>query len=314
MNFTLGIDIGGTKIAAALVDDNGAVVTRGQRHTDAKRGGPAVLASAIELGRELTATATMTAIGIGAGGQIDSRRGVVLSATDVLPGWTGQPIAAAFRDAFGLPVAVDNDVNALAVGEHRFGAAKRYETVAFLALGTGVGGALLLSGVVHRGAHFTGGELGHLLIDNGADARRDTGGSIGTLEAYASGPGLIATYRELVGRDREALTGPKIAAEAHRDPDGAAAQAVTITGEHLGFGLASLANILDPDLFIIGGGLASLGELLLAPARRILAARALPGPATCPVVTASLGADASVIGAAALAMNPANFAQIEARF
>ena len=194
-----------------------------------------------------------------------------------------------------MPCCVDNDVNALAVGEARFGAGKNVATVAYLALGTGVGGALLLDGRLHHGAHWTGAEFGHLLLTIGANMPRRT------LEAFASGPGLVQTYREMSGFDGE-ITGEAIAAEAQRSPQSLAAQAVTRTGEYLGWGLVSLANILDPDLFVVGGGLAALGDLLLIPARRILSLHALPGPARCPVVPAALGPDASLVGAAALAM------------
>ncbi len=112
---------------------------------------------------------------------------------------------------------------------------------------------------------------------------------------------MIRTYREISGF-ANTVTGEEIAAEAGRDPESLAAQAVTRTGEYLGYGLVSLANILDPDLFVIGGGLSALGDLLLNPARRVLAQYALPGPARCPVVPPALGPNASLIGAAALAM------------
>ncbi len=127
------------------------------------------------------------------------------------------------------------------------------------------------------------------------DARRDAGGHAGTLEAYASGPGLVQTWREITGRT-DRVVGTDILARA------GGPEAVGRTGEYLGYGLISLANTLDPDIIIIGGGLAALGDLLLTPARRVLQDRALPGPAQCPVVPAALGPDASVIGAAALAM------------
>ena len=187
-------------------------------------------------------------------------------------------------------------MNALAVGEGRFGAARGRATVVFLALGTGVGGALLLGGRLHHGAHWAGGEFGHLLLTMDAGARRDGGGHAGTLEAYASGPGLVQTWREISGDWDGDVTGEDVPARA------GGPEAVARTGEALGYGLTSLANTLDPDVIVIGGGLAALGEALLGPARRVLRARALPGPANCPVVPAALGPDAGVVGAASLAM------------
>lgn len=283
----LGLDIGGTKIAGGLVTETGKVVRRSERATNAHRGGPHVLATALELARTLADGNQIAAVGVGTGGQVDATRGVIVSATGLLPGWAGTNIKTVMQDALGVLCFVDNDVNALAMGEEKFGAARGKSTVVFLALGTGVGGALLLNGRLHHGAHWTGGEFGHLILD--ANTGRN-------LENYASGPGLLRTYREMGG---VAETSREVA----QNPDALATQAVTRTGEYLGWGLVSLANALDPDLMVIGGGLASLGDALLAPARRILSANALPGPAQCPVVVAALGADASVIGAASLAMD-----------
>lgn len=299
----VGIDIGGTKIAGGLVDSAGNVLRRQEVPTPARAGGPAVLASAVGLARAIAGSDQITGVGIGAGGQIDSVRGIVVSATDLLPGWAGTDIKAAFEAALGAPAAVENDVNAIASGESRFGAAKGLATVVFLALGTGVGGALLLDGKVHHGAHWVGGEFGHILLSMEPSARVAADGSQGTLEAYCSGPGLVANYQELAGSAADTITGRRIAEEAARDPSGLAARAIERTGVYLGYGLVTLANALDPDLIVIGGGLADLGEPLLAPARKVLLGRAMPGPNSCPVVAASLGPDSAIIGAASLAMH-----------
>lgn len=297
MTLYLGIDIGGTKIAGGLVTGEGRVTLSGRCPT-LLTGGSSILEAALGLARTLREAAPEppSAIGIGTGGQVDTERGVIVSATDLLPGWAGTEVKPAFEQAFGLPCFVDNDVNALAVGEARFGAGRGLQTVLYLALGTGVGGALLLGGRVHHGATWTGGEFGHLLLTTDEAAPRKT------LEDWAGGPGLVQTYREMSGAGLE-VTGEAVGKEAVRDPNGPAARAVVRTGECLGFGLAGLANALDPDLIVIGGGLAALGDALLDPARRILRCHALPGPARCPVVPAALGADAALIGAAALGMS-----------
>ena len=292
MSLTLGIDIGGTKIACGLVTDAGKVLRQSRCPTPLS-GGASILDTVLGLAGEYRAE-PISAIGIGTGGQVNSETGVIVSATHLLPGWAGTPIKAAFEAEFGLPCFVDNDVNALAVGESRFGAGQGLATVIYLALGTGVGGALLLDGRLHHGAHWTGGEFGHLLLTMDEAAPRRT------LEEFVSGPGLIQTYREISGF-KGAITGESIAEEAGQHPDSLAALAVTRTGEYLGYGLVSLANLLDPDLIVIGGGIAALGDSLLESARRILARHALPGPAQCPIVTAALGPDASLIGAASLA-------------
>ena len=293
MSLYLGLDIGGTKIACGLVTGSGQVL-RQARCSTPLTGGTALLEAALRMASGFR-TEPITAIGIGTGGQVNAGTGVIVSATSLLPGWAGTEVKAVFESEFGLPCCVDNDVNALAVGESRFGAGRGLTGVVYLALGTGVGGALLLNGRLHHGAHWTGGEFGHLLLTMGEAAPRRT------LEEFASGPGLVRTYREVSGFEGE-ITAELIALEAKKNPESRAAHAVTRTGEYLGFGLTSLANILDPNLIVIGGGLAALGDSLLEPARRILARYALPGPAQCPVVLAALGPDASLVGAASLAM------------
>ncbi|MBU6450392.1 MAG: ROK family protein [Cyanobacteria bacterium REEB67] len=323
MEYFIGIDIGGTKIAGGIVRADGVVLHRQLVPTPVEEGGPKILADAIAVAEALVNVAAaenykIKAIGIGAGGQIDSEQGLVFSASDVLPGWRGLRITEAFEHALKLPARVENDVNALALGECRFGSAEAISakgTVVFLALGTGVGGALVNAGRVHHGAHWSGGEFGHILLNTSDDARYDRGGSQGTLEAYCSGPGLVATYRDLLQASTQCIQnidtleihGHDVVATADRElaenvRNGPGGRAIMFTGRSLGFGLVTLANALDPDMIIIGGGLAALGDRLLAPARAVLQERAMPGPATCPVVVASLGADASIIGAACVAM------------
>ena len=297
MSVYLGIDIGGTKIAAGLVTESGNVLRQSRVPTPLS-GGTAILDAALALARDYQSE-PIAAIGVGTGGQVNADLGTIVSATSLLPGWAGTDVRSAFEAAFGIPCFVGNDVNALAVGESRFGAGQNLATVVYLALGTGVGGALLLNGRLHHGTHWAGAEFGHLGLTLGDTGPRQT------LEDFASGPGLVQTYTELSGFVGE-MTGETIAEEARCDPESLSALAVTRTGEYLGYGLVSLANILDPDLIVIGGGLSALGDSLLEPAQRILAKHALPGPAHCPVVLAALGADASLVGAAALAMRPPN--------
>jgi glucokinase len=302
----LGIDIGGTKIAGGLVDaGTGAVLFSRRVATGAAEGGPAVLGRALALARAIREEAAEAcfpapvAVGVGAGGQIDPASGVVLSATDVLPGWAGTPLRDAFEDACDLPAAVDNDVNALAVGESRYGAGRGADDLIYLALGTGVGGAILLGGRLHHGACGAGGELGHLVLY--PDGLPCTCGGRGCLEQYTNGAALARHYRDMGGTDPD-MDGVGVGAEALREPDGAAARAVARLGEYLGIGLVSLANVFDPERIVVGGGVAGLGDRVLAPARRVLAERALPAVRGVPVVPAALGADAAVVGAASLAL------------
>lgn len=310
MTTLLAIDIGGTKIAGGLVEgETGRVLCQSRVPTGAQEGGAAVLARAIDLARRLRADsaaqgiAPPLAIGIGSGGQIDAASGIVLSATDLLPGWAGTRLRDAFEQALGLPAAADNDVNALALGECRYGAGRGFRDLLYLALGTGVGGAIISNGQLHHGVKGGGGELGHLVID--PEGLLCTCGGRGCLEAYASGPALAAAFHTR-GGDRM-LDGPAITRQAQTDSaddsaNGPALTAVRQVGEKLGIGLVSLANLFAPERIIIGGGLSELGDLLLAPARAVLAERALPGVRHTPVVPAGLGADAALAGAASLAL------------
>jgi glucokinase len=306
MSQYIGIDIGGSTTCGGLVNNSGTVVVRKDHPTPARLGGEQVLQESIALAAYLMKSTDkkIKAIGIGAGGQIDTNKGIVLSATDVLPEWQGINIAEAFTKQLGVQTYVENDVNARALGEVRFGASSsmRNNTTVFLLLDAGVGGAILLDGLVHHGAHWSGGEFGQILLTMDANARRGPGGGIGTLEAYCSTSGLLQTWRELSGNDKLEASVREIFIEAQSDPTNAAAAAITKTGEYLGYGLVSIANSLHPHLIIIGGELAKLGDTLLNPAKKVLTARSKMGSVSCAVAETNLGPDAAIIGAASLAM------------
>ncbi len=313
----LGVDIGGTKIAAGIVDsETGAVLHHDRTPTEAHEGGIAVLARAIALARTVaeTANVSLDAVGIGAGGQIDYRTGVVLSATDILPGWAGTRLSDAFSGAFGVPAFADNDVNAFAQGEHRFGAGRTSSAgqgatdCVYLALGTGVGGAIFTAGKLHRGKRGTGGELGHMLI---APSKG------GTLEENTCGARLATYFRMFSKDEAQQRAELRLAAGAplsnvngydigyaalNYEEAVTAVHAVRLVGHRLGFGLASLANILDTERIVIGGGLSDLGELLLAPTRETFAGHALPLYADTEIVQAKLGTNSSIVGAATVAL------------
>ncbi len=306
MSQYVGIDIGGTKIAGGIVNDTGKVLTRLDRSTPVKLGGPQILQDSIALAAELIKSTDqrIKGIGIGAGGQIDSEKGIVYSATDVLPGWRGTHITDAFAKELGVQTFVENDVNALAIGEVRFGAAAALSlsTIVFLLLDAGVGGALISNGAVHHGANWSGGEFGQILLTMDPNARRGAGGSVGTLEAYCSATGLVQTWQEISGKADAKITVKDIFKDSKLNPNGAGAAAIAKTGEYLGYGLLSLINTLNPHLIIVGGVVSALGDALLDPAREIVKKRAISSSASCPIVAAKLGADAAIVGAASLVM------------
>jgi glucokinase len=294
MSVLLGVDIGGTKIAAGLVHAaTGQVLHKARIPTEAENGGASVLRRAIELAKSLPSEGVI-GIGIGAGGQIDPIEGVVVNATEILPGWKGQRLKEAFETTFHLPTFADNDVNALAVGESRYGAGRNYQHLIYLGLGTGVGGALVHDGKLVHGPQGAGSEPGHLVLY--PDAPPYENGTRGCLEQFTSGPAILARFGD------PKLTGPQLAELAHAGFPKALA-VLNAVGRDLGIGLATLANIYGPEAFLLGGGVIDgFGELILAPARAELASRGLPAVRETPILRASLGPDAPLIGAAALAL------------
>lgn len=295
----LGLDIGGTKTAAALVRADGTVLASRSAPTPAAEGPDAVLSLAAELARAVRAEAGAHAVavvgaGVGTAGTVDHRAGVVRFATDLLPGWTGTPVGEWLSSALGLPVVVDNDVNAMALGEAR----ELVGTVLVVAVGTGVGGAIVRDGCLEHGATGTAGEVAHLLVAPTSDGRRCGCGRVDHLEAIASGPNIALTYRRRTGR-----TGDLRAVAERADAGDPTADEVIVEGATvLGRALAGLADVLDPAAIVIGGGVPTVGRRWWDPLEAALRAEALPGPAGVDLRPTHLGPHAGVVGAALLAL------------
>jgi glucokinase len=295
----LAIDIGGTKIACGLVDPrsgrvSGALTTP----TPARDGAQAVLDATIALARRLP-SANVDAIGVGATGQVDAAHGRIGYAGPTMPGWAGADIRGALGDALGLPVFVDNDVNALALGEARFGAAREVRSALFVAVGTGVGGAILIDGELWHGHSNTAGEIGSLLVDVEA-ARASDAPLAGCVESYASGPSMAARYHALMPSS-EPLDLRGIHARA-QSGDLSARSVISDGARVLGFALRGALNLLDPQALVVGGGVASLGALWWDPLLHVLRSNPQPGVAKIQVLPATLGPDAPLAGAAAVAL------------
>jgi glucokinase len=307
----IGVDIGGTKVAAGVVDGEGRVVARARRLTPS-RSARAVEATIAEVVGELRERYEVVAVGIGAAGFVDADRSHVLFAPHLA--WRNEPLREAVAEALGLPVVVENDANAAAWAEYRFGAGRGEPLLVCVTLGTGIGGGIVADGVVQRGRYGTAGEFGHMVVV--PDGHRCECGNRGCLEQYASGNRLGREARELaragspvtvplmerVGGDISALVGPLIT-EAARDGDPCAVELFEDVGRWLGIGLANLAAALDPGMFVIGGGVSDAGELLLRPARESFR-RTLTGRGFRPeprILAAALGPEAGLVGAADLA-------------
>jgi glucokinase len=311
MPLAIGVDIGGTKVAAGVVDDEGKVIDIERRVTPGHNIAEteSVIAEVVGvLGRRHD----VVAVGIGAAGWIASDRATVLFSPHLA--WRNEPLRDALADRIGSPVTVENDANAAAWAEYRFGAAQGARVVVCVTLGTGIGGGLVVSGVLYRGAYGVGTEYGHMTVV--PDGRRCACGNRGCWEMYASGTALardarelaeispVAAHRllELAGGDPDELSGP-IVTQAAREGDPAAVEIYTTMGQWLGRGLANLAAIIDPVVFVIGGGVSEAGDLLIVPARETFR-RSLTGRGfrpTAEVKPAELGPEAGLVGAADLA-------------
>ena len=312
-NAVCGVDIGGTKVLAGIVDENGTVLARERRETPHRSKSPAVVEDTIvEAVGELRGRYDIKAVGVGAAGFVDAEGASVLFSPHL--SWRNEPLKKALEERLELPVLVDNDANATAWAESRFGAGRGYDNLLCITLGTGIGGALLLNGRVFRGAHGMAGEFGHMQVV--PDGRRCECGNRGCWEQYSSGNALVREARELVVNQSpiafrlaelvnghaESLTGP-IVTEAAKSGDPAATELFGEIGRWLGVGLASLTAAFDPETIIVGGGVSDAGDLLLEPARQALR-RTLTGRGyrpEPPIVKAELGPDAGFIGAADLA-------------
>jgi glucokinase len=308
---TIGVDIGGTKVAAGVVDEEGAIIAMTRRDTpaDDPMRTEDVIADAV---RELVARHEVAAIGLGAAGFVDAARSTVLFAPNLA--WRDEPLRAAMEERLGLPAIVENDANAAAWAEARFGAGRGEDYVVVVTVGTGIGGGIVVEGQLLRGRFGVAAEIGHINIV--PDGRRCGCGLQGCWEQYASGRALVqeaydqavaspALAQDLLrraGGEPLAITGP-IVTQAAQAGDVAALQCFDEVGRWLGRGMAQLAAILDPGVFVIGGGVSAAGDLLREPAmhayRKHLTARG--HRPTADVRIAEMGQEAGIVGASDLA-------------
>ncbi len=296
----IGVDIGGTKIAAGVIDPDGQVIERMQRPTPAQQGADAILATVIELVTILrVAHGEIAAVGVGSAGQVDSASGMVVDANENLPGFRGLALRDALESALRLPVAVENDVKAAALAEAARGAGRGARQMLLVMVGTGIGGALVIDGQIYRGAASIAGEIGHIPLTLG-EGRLCACGRSGCIEAYASGRAISDIYMQL-SQSAQRLDVGAIAARAHSG-DELARSVLSEAGYALGLTLGGLLNTLNPDTLVLGGGVLQAGELFLDPLRDGLHTQALPSMlAACRLRRMKLAHDAVLIGAALLA-------------
>ena len=304
----IGVDLGGSKLLVGVLGDDHQVL---HRSIAVSRGlGPAELLETLEheLRTAIEARPAVAAIGVGVPCTIDRDAGVCINAVN-LP-ISDLPLREILSQRLGLPVEIDNDANVAALAEHRHGAAVGARNAVMLTIGTGIGGGLILEGELFRGSSGAGAELGHIVIDIDGPPCQGSCPNRGCIETLASGTALVREAAEAAAADPGSalarlaaageLTGPGVTAAAH-DGDEAARGVFELLGFRLGVALSGLANTFDPDVIVLGGGVMAAGDLLLEPARASLRERALPPQNLAPVLPATLGPEAGMIGAATLA-------------
>jgi glucokinase len=311
MSLTIGVDIGGTKVAAGVVDESGKILAH--TRVDTPPHNPTAVEDAIAtVVAELRTKHDVEAVGVGVAGFVDRDRAKVYFAANLR--WVDQPLRDILLDRLGLPVIVENDANAAAWGEFRFGAGRDETFLVCVTIGTGIGGGVINDGELFRGGYGIGAEFGHIQMVE--DGRPCPCGQRGCWEQYGSGNALVRDARERAAQDREeaevllklgdgtpeGITGQHVT-EAARLGDPIAVAAFETLGGWLGQGLADLAAVLDPEAFIVGGGVSEAGDLFLRPTVAAFQQR-LTGGTHRPVASvgmAQLGNNAGLIGAADLA-------------
>jgi glucokinase len=312
MSYTIGIDVGGTKVLGGVVDENGKVIATARKDTP-RQGGSALTQTIADIAQELIQSHDIESVGVSAAGFVSSDRKTML-ATPNIADWNGVNLDAELTKLIGLDVIIENDANAAAWGEAKFGAGRNQDHMMMLTVGTGIGGGVVVNGALYRGAFGIAAEFGHMRVV--PDGHLCGCGARGCFEQYASGNALLRHAREAISASPEiarnllsrgdgsveGLTGKAIT-EAARDGDPVALAAFNTTGQWLGAGIATLSVILDPACVVIGGGVIDAGEILLKPTREALE-RTMPFAGKHPypqIIAAELGNEAGLVGVADLA-------------
>lgn len=308
----LAVDLGGTELRAALVDRTGAILAHAATTTAAREGPDAVIDQIVGLVDGLRDRGTgghvrILGLGVGAPGPLDPVAGIAV-APPTLDGWYDVPLAARLRQRLGLAVRLENDANAAALGEWRFGAGRGTQSMVFITVSTGIGGGVIADGLLLHGRRGLAGEVGHMTIsDDSEDAcfcgargcweSLASGSALGRRAARLAASGAADFIRRLAGADP--VTGRHVTAAA-RLGDPVALGLLAVEARWLGIGIVNLLHLYSPERVVLGGGLGACLDLLQAGIDAVIASRAMPAYRDVPVVAAALGANAGLVGAASL--------------
>jgi glucokinase len=307
---TIGVDLGGTKMLVGVVDAERRVSFESREQSAGQTEKELLTGLERELSEAIATRPEVAAVGLGLPCTIDQRRGVAINAVN-LP-IRDLPIRDLIGERIGLPVFLDNDASAAALAEHLYGAARGAQNAVMVTVGTGIGGGLILGGRVFRGTNGGGSELGHTVVEFDGHPCQGSCPNRGCLEAVASGTAIAREGRIAAEREPDSVLGTALAegraidgvlvTEAAKSGDEAAVAVFNLIGRKLGAGLTSFANIFEPEVIVVGGGVAAgAGELLIGPAREEVVSKALPPMNRVSVVGAELGGESGMIGAAAMA-------------
>ncbi|HHY45963.1 MAG TPA: ROK family protein [Firmicutes bacterium] len=316
--FAVGVDLGGTKVATGITDTRGRVLYRVERPTEAEKGVERVFDNIHTTVREVIDRAgasldQIVGIGVCSPGPLDPATGVVLFAPNLK--WNNVPLKKTMEEALGLPVSVENDARLAALGEFYSGAGRGAENMVYITVSTGIGGGLIFDGRLYRGTSYVAGEVGHTIIEPGGP--RCGCGNRGCLEALASGTAIARMARELVAAGHgkrilalaggdESLITAKLVARSAGEGDEEALSILDRAFTYLGIGVANLVNLLNPEVIVIGGGVARIGDKLFEKVRQVVSQTAISAASgAVRIVPSLLGGDAGVVGAAVLALGPA---------
>lgn len=293
----VGIDIGGTKLATVVADKTGHILGKVRKPTHSEKGPEYAIGLLFDMVREVVnqvglEQTSISAIGVSCGGPLDTKTGIVYSPPN-LPGWDALPLKALLESEFQVPVIIENDANASALAEFRFGGGRGYSAVLYMTMSTGIGGGIVIDGQVYHGANDSAGEVGHqILLPNGP---RCGCGKRGCLEALCSGPAIARRAQAAIRKQRkggksptalltladeqiEAVKSEHVLAAA-RTGDALALELVQETAYYMGWGIANLVNILNPDIVLLGTIAVAAGDLLLDPIRETVSKFAMTRPA-----------------------------------
>jgi glucokinase len=311
----IGVDLGGTRVRAALADATGKFLARTEHKTEADQGFEHVIGNIVGVAKKMLAKAEpgeVIALGLGAPGPLNPRTGIVYSPPN-LPGWTNVPLRDILEEKLGIPVFIGNDANLAALGEYTFGAGKDYRYLVYVTVSTGIGGGIVEDGRIIDGARGAAGEVGHMTIQ--VDGPRCNCGNYGCWEVLASGTAIrrraieaVATsvkpslIRDMANNDLDKISA-EIVEKAARQGDPLALELLHETAVYLGVGVTNMLHLFNPEIVVIGGGVSQMGDLLFKPMIEEVERRAMPAfRENVPIVPTDLGDDVGLYGAVAIVL------------